>query len=110
MRRPIALLACAFTLAAACSGGGDEVDVDDGGEDGAAEAGGDLRGRHLAPQPDQLDPHQTTAYASFQVLENVYDTLVVPDPDNLASSSRRSPATGRPARTASPGPSRCATT
>jgi peptide/nickel transport system substrate-binding protein len=32
-------------------------------------------------EPDQLDPHKTSAYASFQVLENVYDTLVVPKAD-----------------------------
>jgi peptide/nickel transport system substrate-binding protein len=82
MRRPIALLACAVTLAAACSGGGDEVDVDDAGEDGSAETGGDFVAA-ISAEPDQLDPHQTTAYASFQVLENVYDTLVVPNPDDL---------------------------
>ncbi len=35
----------------------------------------------ISGEPDQLDPHKTTAYASFQVLENVYDTLVVPKPD-----------------------------
>jgi peptide/nickel transport system substrate-binding protein len=33
----------------------------------------------ISGEPDQLDPHKTTAYASFQVLENVYDTLVVPN-------------------------------
>ncbi|MGQ0843531.1 MAG: ABC transporter substrate-binding protein [Sporichthyaceae bacterium] len=33
----------------------------------------------IGGQPDQLDPHKTTAHASFQILENVYDTLVVPD-------------------------------
>jgi peptide/nickel transport system substrate-binding protein len=32
-------------------------------------------------EPDQLDPHMTSAYASFQVLENVYDTLVQPAED-----------------------------
>jgi len=32
-------------------------------------------------EPDQLDPHMTSAYASFQVLENVYDTLVQPGSD-----------------------------
>ena len=64
-----------------------------------------------APQPDQLDPHQTTAYASFQVLENVYDTLVVPDPDNVGEflpslAERVGDQRGRPR----PGPSRSATT
>lgn len=32
-----------------------------------------------AAEPDQLDPHVTSAYTSFQVLENVFDTLVEPD-------------------------------
>ncbi len=32
-------------------------------------------------EPDTLDPHLTSAYASFQVLENVYDTLVQPAED-----------------------------
>lgn len=32
-------------------------------------------------EPDRFDPHLTTAYASFQVLENVYDTLVQPGDD-----------------------------
>lgn len=33
----------------------------------------------IAGEPDQLDPHKTTAYFSFEVLENVFDTLVAPD-------------------------------
>ncbi|MCH9640815.1 MAG: ABC transporter substrate-binding protein [Actinomycetia bacterium] len=36
----------------------------------------------IAGEPDQLDPHRTTAYFSFEVLENVFDTLVEPD-ENL---------------------------
>jgi len=32
-------------------------------------------------EPDRFDPHLTSAYASFQVLENVYDTLVQPGDD-----------------------------
>jgi peptide/nickel transport system substrate-binding protein len=36
----------------------------------------------IAGEPDQLDPHRTSAYFSFEVLENVYDTLVEPD-ENL---------------------------
>lgn len=35
----------------------------------------------IAGEPDQLDPHQTSSYFSFQVLENVFDTLVEPDED-----------------------------
>lgn len=33
----------------------------------------------IAGEPDQLDPHRTSAYFSFEVLENVFDTLVEPD-------------------------------
>ena len=32
-------------------------------------------------EPDRLDPHLTSAFASFQILENVYDTLVQPGDD-----------------------------
>ncbi|PZG24227.1 ABC transporter substrate-binding protein [Micromonospora craterilacus] len=54
---------------------GEGVDVD--GADGAG-AGGVLNAA-IGGEPDQLDPHKTSAYYSFQVLENVYDTLVEPD-------------------------------
>lgn len=33
----------------------------------------------ISGEPDQLDPHSTTSYFAFEVLENVYDTLVEPD-------------------------------
>jgi peptide/nickel transport system substrate-binding protein len=63
---------------------GDAAD-DDAADDDAGDAepatGGTLVVA-MSAEPDQLDPHVTTAYASFQVLENVYDTLVQPD-DNL---------------------------
>ena len=36
----------------------------------------------ISGEPDQLDPQATTSYNSFQVLENVFDTLVEPD-ENL---------------------------
>jgi peptide/nickel transport system substrate-binding protein len=36
----------------------------------------------IGAEPDQLDPHVTSSYNSFQVLENVFDTLVEPD-ENL---------------------------
>lgn len=65
-------------LVTAC-GGGDDVDLDG---DGEGEDGGSTGGTLVAAisaQPDQFDPHKTQAHASFQVLENVYDTLVVPD-------------------------------
>ncbi|MGC5248411.1 ABC transporter substrate-binding protein [Gordonia sp. DT219] len=35
----------------------------------------------IAGEPDQLDPHKTSAYFSFEVLENVFDTLVEPNGD-----------------------------
>ena len=54
----------------ACSTG-DRVDL--GGE-----SSGNLVAA-IAGEPDQLDPHKTTAYFSFEVLENVFDTLVEPD-------------------------------
>ena len=56
----------------ACSTG-DKVDL-----------GGNASGRLIAAiagEPDQLDPNKTSAYFSFEVLENVYDTLVEPDAD-----------------------------
>jgi peptide/nickel transport system substrate-binding protein len=50
----------------------------------------------IAGEPDQLDPQKTTAYFSFEVLENVFDTLVEPDANlemrpALAQSWRVSP-------------------
>ena len=78
--RGLAAVLAVAVLAGACSGG-EDVDVDgegggDGGEGGSA--GGTLIAA-ISAEPDQFDPHKTQAYASFQVLENVYDTLVVPD-------------------------------
>src|SRR3712207_9461232 len=62
----------------ACSGG-ESVDTGGGGGGG----GGGTLVAAVAAQPDQLDPHVTTAYPSFQVLEKVYDTLVVPNAEDL---------------------------
>src|SRR3712207_4211525 len=62
----------------ACSGG---ESVDTGG--GGGGSGDGTLVAAVAAQPDQLDPHVTTAYPSFQVLENVYDTLVVPNAEDL---------------------------
>ncbi len=77
--RPLALAAAGALALTAC-GGGDSVDTGGGGGGGG---GGNTLVAAVSAQPDQLDPHVTTAYASFQVLENVYDTLVVPDPEDL---------------------------
>jgi peptide/nickel transport system substrate-binding protein len=54
----------------ACSTG-NRVDLGDGSSGNLVAA--------IAGEPDQLDPHKTTAYFSFEVLENVFDTLVEPD-------------------------------
>jgi peptide/nickel transport system substrate-binding protein len=67
-------------LLAAC-GGGEGVDVDGEGSGSGSQSGGVLTAA-IGGEPDNLDPHNTSAYFSFQVLENVYDTLVEPD-ENL---------------------------
>lgn len=84
--RPLFLLLTALALVAAgCGGGGEAVDLGDdaedtGGTDSAPEGGdGQTLVAAISGTPDQLDPHLTSAYASFQILENVYDTLVAPD-------------------------------
>jgi peptide/nickel transport system substrate-binding protein len=65
----------------ACSGGGS---VNTGsGSSGGSGSGSNTLVAAVSAQPDQFDPHKTSAYASFQVLENVYDTLVVPNAKNL---------------------------
>src|SRR3954470_5004548 len=71
-------LALALATLAGCSGGGG-VDVNGSGNgSGGSGAGGVLRAA-IGGEPDQLDPQKTSAYYSFEVLENVYDTLVEPD-------------------------------
>ncbi|MDJ0961767.1 MAG: ABC transporter substrate-binding protein [Acidimicrobiia bacterium] len=88
-------------IATAC-GGGEEVDLGDAAVTTTAATGGGATpttsgstattsgdtggggGVLVAAQgaePDRFDPHLTSAYASFQVLENVYDTLVQPGAD-----------------------------
>ncbi|OBB13532.1 ABC transporter substrate-binding protein [Mycolicibacterium setense] len=72
-----ALAAVLVFVLAACSAAcstGSRVDLGD-------EASGNLIAA-IAGEPDQLDPHRTSAYFSFEVLENVFDTLVEPD-ENL---------------------------
>lgn len=60
-------------MLAACSTGS-RVDLGDGSSGNLIAA--------IAGEPDQLDPQRTSAYFSFEVLENVFDTLVEPD-ENL---------------------------
>ncbi|GAB3042539.1 ABC transporter substrate-binding protein [Sediminivirga luteola] len=65
--------AVSLSLLAGCVGEG--VDLGPASSDRLVRAA-------IGGAPDQLDPHQTSSYFSFQVLENVYDTLVEPD-ENL---------------------------
>jgi peptide/nickel transport system substrate-binding protein len=71
MKRLVAVVAVAVIgwFVAACSVG-ERVDL--------GESSGNLVAA-IAGEPDQLDPHKTSAYFSFEVLENVFDTLVEPD-------------------------------
>ncbi len=73
----VSLLAAGALVLAGCSAG-DSVDLGDSA-DGAS---GDLLRAAIGGEPDQLDPHRTSSYFSFEVLENVFDTLVEPD-ENL---------------------------
>ena len=70
VRTAVGIVASVVFALTACSTG-ERVDL-----------GGDTAGRlvaAIAGEPDQLDPNKTSAYFSFEVLENVYDTLVEPD-------------------------------
>lgn len=78
-RRALLALGGIGTIAAV-TGCSREDGVDLGGSGGSVE--GAVLTAAIAGEPDQLDPHNTTAYFSFQVLENVFDTLVEPD-ENL---------------------------
>src|SRR6476469_9184602 len=72
VRTAVGIVASVVFTLTACSTG-ERVDL-----------GGDTAGRlvaAIAGEPDQLDPNKTSAYFSFEVLENVYDTLVEPDAD-----------------------------
>jgi peptide/nickel transport system substrate-binding protein len=86
LRGALGLLA-ATALLAGC-GSGEGVDVDGGGSADSSDGGGSGGGAGgvltaaIGGEPDQLDPHKTSAYYSFEVLENVYDTLVEPN-ENL---------------------------
>jgi peptide/nickel transport system substrate-binding protein len=75
--RPLTIAAASALALTACSGGGESVQT------GGSGGGDNTLIAAVAAQPDQFDPHVTTAYPSFQVLENVYDTLVVPNAEDL---------------------------
>ncbi|MEV8136389.1 ABC transporter substrate-binding protein [Microbacterium aurantiacum] len=70
-----ASLVAVLTLAG-CSAG-ESVDID-----GADSVDGDVLIAAIGGEPDQLDPQRTSSYFAFEVLENVFDTLVAPD-ENL---------------------------
>ncbi|RDH79866.1 ABC transporter substrate-binding protein [Mycolicibacterium moriokaense] len=66
----VGLIAPLLSVLLACSTG-QRVDLGDGSSGRLVAA--------IGGEPDQLDPNKTSAYFSFEVLENVYDTLVEPD-------------------------------
>ncbi len=75
MTKPVGLAAVGIAVSlvvalTACSTGA-RVDLGD-------DSSGNLVAA-IAGEPDQLDPQKTSAYFSFEVLENVFDTLVEPD-------------------------------
>lgn len=66
---------------AACSAGG-SVNVggsSSGASSGASSGTGSTLTVAINGEPDGLDPQKTSDYNSFEVLENVYDTLVEPN-------------------------------
>jgi ABC-type oligopeptide transport system substrate-binding subunit len=74
MRRHALVLAVVVVLILSGCSTGQRVDLGDA-------ASGTLVAA-IAGEPDQLDPQKTSAYFSFEILENVFDTLVEPD-ENL---------------------------
>jgi peptide/nickel transport system substrate-binding protein len=76
-------IAAASALALTACSGGKAVDTGSGTSGSSSSSGGKTLVAAVSARPDQFDPHKTSAYPSFQVLENVYDTLVVPNPTNL---------------------------
>src|SRR6476620_2409468 len=70
-RSTAAVLAALLVLAVGACSTGEKVDLGD-------DSSGNLVAA-IAGEPDQLDPQKTSAYFSFEVLENVFDTLVAPD-------------------------------
>ncbi len=74
MRQPAAIIAAVVSLFLVSCSSPEPVDLGAGGSGNLVAA--------IAGEPDQLDPQKTSAYFSFEVLENVFDTLVAPD-ENL---------------------------
>jgi peptide/nickel transport system substrate-binding protein len=72
MRLVAAVLAAVIVLASTACSPGQRVDL-------GSDAGNLIAA--IAGEPDQLDPQKTSAYFSFEVLENVFDTLVEPGAD-----------------------------
>lgn len=80
MSQRTAFVAAALVAALALAGcsAGEGVDID-GSNDSP---GSEMLVAAIGGEPDQLDPQKTSSYFSFEVLENVFDTLVEPD-ENL---------------------------
>jgi peptide/nickel transport system substrate-binding protein len=70
VRQAVAVIAVLLALLTSACSPGQGVDLGQGSGNLIAAIGG---------EPDQLDPQKTSAYFSFEVLENVFDTLVAPD-------------------------------
>lgn len=66
--------ALAAALALAGCSAGQSVDLG-----GSGDSSGQTLVAAIGGEPDQLDPQKTSSYFAFEVLENVYDTLVQPD-------------------------------
>ncbi|HVM13382.1 MAG TPA: ABC transporter substrate-binding protein [Egibacteraceae bacterium] len=77
-RSVVVLISAVLALVAAACDTGDPVGVDDG--NGEPATGGTFVAA-LSAEPDQLDPHLTTASPSFTINEQIYDVLVQTTPD-----------------------------
>ena len=67
------------SLAACSAGGSVNVGGTSSSASGASGSGGSTLTAAISGEPDQLDPQKTSDYNSFEVLENVFDTLVEPN-------------------------------
>ena len=82
----VAGLSVAAIALVGCSAG-EPVDLGDSGSSDSVLVAA------IGGEPDQLDPQRTSSYFSFEVLENVFDTLV--DPTRTFRCSRLSPKAGK---------------